>query len=58
VTPSSLNVAALVPYTVMSSVPAPNASRFRIFCRTTSRSAAAPPRRSNLLTATMSAKSS
>ena len=37
---------------------APNASRLRIICRATSRSASAPPRRSNLLTATTSAKSS
>ena len=45
VTPLSLNVAALVPKTGMSSGLAPNASRLRISCRATSRSgvrAAAP----------------
>ena len=58
VTPLSLNVAALVPKTGMSSGRAPNASRLRISWRDTSRSASAAPRRSNLLIATTSAKSS
>ena len=58
VTPLSLNVAALVPNTGMSCGRAPNADRLRISWRDTSRSASAAPRRSNLLIATTSAKSS
>ena len=58
VTPSSLNVAADVPYTGIWSGRLPNASRLRTSCRPTSRSASAAPRRSNLLIATTSAKSS
>ena len=57
-TPLSLKVAALVPKTGMSSGRAPKASRLRISWRDTSRRASAPPRRSNLLIATTSAKSS
>ena len=58
VTPSSLNVAALVPKTGMSPGLRSNAARLRISWRDTSRRASAPPRRSNLFTATTSAKSS
>ena len=57
-TPSSLNVAALVPKTGMSSGRLPNASRLRTSWRPTSRIASSAPRRSNLLIATTSAKSS
>ena len=57
-TPSSLNVAALVPKTGMSAGCLPNASRLRTSWRPTSRSASLAPRRSNLLIATTSAKSS
>ena len=42
----------------MSSQGTPNASRLRTSCRATSRRASSAPRRSNLLTATASAKSS
>ena len=58
VTPSSLNRAALVPKTGMSSQDAPKAARLRTSCRATSRRASSAPRRSNLLIATTSAKSS
>jgi hypothetical protein len=58
VTPSSLKVAAEVPNTGMSSGFLPNASRLRTIWRPTSRSASIAPRRSNLLIATTSAKSS
>ena len=58
VTPLSLKVAALVPNTGMSCGRAPNADRLRISWRDTSRSASAAPRRSNLLIATTSARSS
>ena len=58
VTPSSLKVAAEVPYTGMSSGRMPNASRLRTSWRPTSRRASLAPRRSNLLIATTSAKSS
>lgn len=57
-TPSSWNVAALVPNTGISSGREPNASRLRTSWRPTSRSASAAPLRSNLLMATTSAKSS
>ena len=57
-TPSSLKVAALVPKTGMSCGCLPNAPRLRTSWRPTSRSASLAPRRSNLLIATVSAKSS
>ena len=57
-TPSSLKVAALVPKTGMSSQDLPNASRLRTSWRPTSLRASSAPRRSNLLIATTSAKSS
>ncbi len=58
VTPSSLKRAALVPKTGMVSQLCPKASRLRTICRATSRRASSAPRRSNLLIATTSAKSS
>ena len=57
-TPSSSKVAALVPNTGMSCHAAPKASRLRTSWRPTSRRASSAPRRSNLLIATASAKSS
>ena len=53
-----MKFAALVPKTGMSSQEAPNASRLRTSWRDTSRRASSAPRRSNLLMATTSAKSS
>ena len=57
-TPSSLNRAALVPKTGIDVQSAPNAARLRTSWRPTSRRASSPPRRSYLLIATVSAKSS
>jgi hypothetical protein len=58
VTPSSSNREATVPKTGRSSSVEPNDSRLRWSWRRTSRSASSAPRRSNLLMATASAKSS
>ena len=54
----SSNRAALVPKTGMSSHELPKADRLRTSWRATSRRASCAPRRSNLLIATTSAKSS
>ena len=58
VTPSSLNREATVPKTGSSSSATPGCSPVRASWRRTSRRASSPPRRSNLLMATASAKSS
>ena len=58
VTPSSLKREAMVPNTGILSGGVEKALRLRCICLRTSRNASSAPRRSNLLIATKSAKSS